>query len=97
MIDVNTFLLMLVYMLCAVLLVCLIVFTIKLISTLNKVNGIIDDVDKKIAKLDKAFNLVDIVTDNMALISDKIVDGISGIIRKVFNKKKIGKVDEINE
>lgn len=97
MIDVNTFLLMLVYMLCAVLLVCLIVFTIKLISTLNKVNGIIDDVDKKIAKLDKAFNLVDIVTDNMALISDKIVDGISGVIRKVFNKKKIGKVDEIDE
>ena len=97
MIDVNTFLLMLVYMLCAVLLVCLIVFTIKLISTLNKVNGIIDDVDRKIAKLDKAFNLVDIVTDNMALISDKIVDGISGVIRKVFNKKKIGKVDEIDE
>ena len=97
MIDVNTFLLMLVYMLCAVLLVCLIVFTIKLISTLNKVNGIIDDVDKKIAKLDKAFNLVDIITDNMALVSDKIVDGISGIIRKVFNKKKIGKEEDINE
>ena len=97
MIDVNTFLLMLVYMLCAILLVCLIVFTIKLIGTLNKVNGIIDDVDKKIAKLDKAFNLVDIVTDNMALVSDKIVDSVSGIIRKLFNKKKIGKVDDINE
>jgi len=97
MIDVNTFLLMIVYLLCSVLLVCLIVFTIKLINILNRVNGILDDVDNKIAKLDKAFNLVDVVTDNMALISDKIVDALSGLIRKIFNKKKLGKEDEVNE
>ena len=77
--------------------VCLIIFSIRLISTLKRVNGILDDVDNKIAKLDKAFNLIDVVTDNMALISDKIVDGVSGLIRKLFNKKKIGKEEDINE
>ena len=97
MIDVNTFLLMLVYILCAVLLVCLIVFSIKLINTLNRVNGILDEVDNKIAKLERAFSLVDFVTDNMALISDKLVDVLSGAIRKIFNKKKIGKENEVNE
>lgn len=97
MVDINTFLLMLVYLLCSVLLVCLIVLTIKLVSTINRFNGILDEVDNKIAKLDKAFNIVDVVTDNMALISDKLVDVISGLIRKIFNKKRIGKEDELNE
>lgn len=97
MIDINTFLLMLVYTLGSVLLVCLIILVIKLISTINRFNGILDEVDNKIAKLDKAFNIIDVVTDNMALISDKLVDGISGLIRKIFNKKKIGKEDDIRE
>ena len=34
------------------------------------------------------FRLADIVTDNMALISDKLVDGISDFIRNIFNKRK---------
>lgn len=96
MVDINTFLLMLLYMLGAILLVCLIIFVIKSISTINRVNGILDNVDNKIAKLDKAFNIVDAITDNMALISDKLVDGVSSLIRRLFNKKKIRKEDEFN-
>ena len=83
-------------MLGAILLVCLIIFVIKSISTINRVNGILDDVDNKIAKLDKAFNIVDTLTNNMALISDKLVDGLSGLIRRFFNKKQIRKEDEFN-
>ena len=56
-----------------------------------------DEVEEKITKVDKAFQIVDIVTDNMALISDKIVDAISNIIRKVFHKKEIRKDDSENE
>ena len=97
MVDINTFLLMIMYILGAILLVCLIVFVIKLISTLNRVNGILDDVDNKMAKLDKAFRIVDVVTDNMAMVSDRLVDGISGFIRKIFNKKLKGKDDGNNE
>ena len=97
MVDINTFLLMLLYLLGAALIVCLIILSIKLINTITRVNNILDNVDNKMAKLDKAFNLIDVVTDNMALISDKLVDGVSNLIRKMFNKKKIGKEDEINE
>ena len=96
MVDINTFLLMMLYILGAILLVCLIILIIKFISTVNRVNGILDDVDNKIAKLDKAFNIVDAITDNMALISDKLVDSISGLIRWIFSKKQIRKEDEIN-
>lgn len=97
MVDINTFLMMILYILGSILLVCLIVFVIKLISTLNRVNGILDDVDNKMAKLDKAFRIVDVVTDNMAMVSDRLVDGISGFIRKIFNKKLNGKDDGNNE
>ena len=97
MVDINTFLMMIMYILGSILLVCLIVFVIKLISTLNRVNGILDDVDNKMAKLDKAFRIVDVVTDNMAMVSDRLVDGISGFIRKIFNKKLNGKDDGNNE
>ena len=97
MVDINTFLMMILYILGSILLVCLIVFVIKLISTLNRVNGILDDVDNKMAKLDKAFRIVDVVTDNIAMVSDRLVDGISGFIRKIFNKKLNGKDDGNNE
>ena len=97
MVDINTFLMMILYILGSILLVCLIVFVIKLISTLNRVNGILDDVDNKMAKLDKAFRIVDVVTDNMAMVSDRLVDGISGFIRKIFNKKLNVKDDGNNE
>lgn len=97
MIDVNTFLVMLMYVLGSILLVTLIVLVIKLINTINRLNGIMDEITIKINKFDRAFRIVDIVTDNMALISDKLVDGISSLIRKIFyrnNKRKEEKIDE---
>ena len=97
MIDVNTFLTMLLYMLGSILLVVLIVLSIKLIMTVNRVNGMLDEINMKISKLDKVFSVVDFVTDNMAMISDRIVDGISSIIRNFLNKRKDRKDDEINE
>lgn len=96
MIDINTFLLILIGILCSILLVVLIVLSVKIIYTVNRVNKVIDEIDVKLSKFDKAFNLVDIVTDNMALVSDKLVDGITYLIRKVFNRKK-RKEDDINE
>lgn len=97
MIDVNTFLLMLIYILGAILLVTLIVLVAKLINTVNRLNGIMDEVNLKITKFDKAFRIVDILTDNMALISDKLVDGVSYMIRKIFAKKNNGKEEDYNE
>ena len=97
MIDINTFLLMLMYTTGIVLIIALIVLVIKLINTVNRVNSIMDEVETKLNKIDKAFQLVDIVTDNMALISDKLVDAISNLIRKLFYKKELRKDDLENE
>lgn len=97
MIDVNTFLLMFIYILCSILLITLIVLVVKLINTINRLNGIIDEVSVKVAKFDKAFRIVDILTDNMALLSDKLVDGMSCFIRKIFYRKEKRKEEENNE
>ena len=96
MVDINTFLLMLLYILGAVLLICLIVLVIKSISTINRVNIILDNVDNKMIKLDKAFNLIDAITDNMALITDTVIDSTTRFIRKFFPKRTIRKEDENN-
>ena len=97
MINASTFLLILLGILCSILLVVLIVLSAKLIYTINRINQVLDEVELKISKFDKAFNLVDIVTDNMALVSDKLVDGISYLIRKIFVRKSNRKEEDENE
>ena len=97
MIDASTFLLVFLGILCSILLVVLIVLSVKLIDTINRVNRIIEEVDVKLSKFDKAFSLVDILTDNMALVSDKLVDGISYVIRILFVRKSKRKEEKINE
>lgn len=88
MVDINTFLLMIIYILCTVLITVFIILGIKLINVVNKVNNMVDDVAIKIDKFNFIFKITDIVTDNMSMISDKIVDFISSGIRKVFTKKR---------
>lgn len=97
MIDVSTFLLMILCILGSILLVILIILAIKLINTVNRINGMMDELDNKLMKFDKVFRIVDIATDNMALISDKVVDGVSTVIRKIFYRKEKRKGEENNE
>lgn len=97
MIDINTFLLMLLCILGSILLIVLIILGIKMINIVNRFNGVLNELDVKLNKFDKAFQIVDIFTDNLALISDKIVDLISSTIRKMLTKKKKRKEEEINE
>ena len=86
MIDANAFFLMLLCILGSILIVALIVLVMKLIFTVDRVNKMLDDVEVKVSKLDKMFDIVDVITDNMSLLSDKIVDTISNLIRKLFNR-----------
>ena len=88
MIDVNAFLSIVLYILGSILLVALIVLVFKLINTIGRVNAMLDEVDKRVQKFDRIFRVADIVTDNMALLSDKVVDGLSGFIRNIFSRKK---------
>lgn len=76
------------YMLGSILLIVLIILGIKLIITMNKIESVVDDINVKVDKLNGLFNIIDYTTDKLALVSDKMVDGVSYIIKKVFKGKK---------
>ena len=88
----------LLYVLGAVLLGALIVLVIKLIYSVNKINMVLDNLERKIKTVDKAFSAVDRLVDSFSLATDKIVDGVANAISKVFshkkNKKGIKKVEK---
>lgn len=88
MIDANTFFTIILSILGSILLIMLIVLTYKLINTITRINNLLNEVDKRVEKFDRIFKVADLVTDNMALVSDKIVDGVSGFIRNIANKRK---------
>ena len=96
MIDANTFLTIILCTLGSILLIALIVLVVKLINTINRVNNLLDEVDKRVEKFERIFRVADIITDNMAMISDKVVDGISDIVRNIFKRKK-RKEEKIDE
>ncbi len=80
------------YILGAILLVTLIVLTIKLIITMNKIEKVVDNITEKVSALDKLFDIVGLVTGKFTAVTDKIVDVISSAIEKVFKRK--GEIDE---
>lgn len=97
MVDAEVFMDIMLGILGSILLISLIVLSIKLISIANKANKLLDDVNEKVAKFDNLFNVIDLVTDNMAMISDKIVDSLSNLIKNFFTKKGERKEDYIDE
>ena len=80
------------YILGAILLTCLIVLTVKLIITMNKIEKVVDNITEKVSALDKVFEIVGLVTGKFTAITDKIVDTVVSLIEKVFKRK-----DEIDE
>ena len=80
----NEILPMLIYVLLAVLIVYIIILVSKLIKTVDKTNAILDDIEEKSQSLNGLFSMVDSVTDAVASINGKVVDGITGFIKKIF-------------
>ena len=78
----------LLYVLGAVLLGSLIVLVIKIVYSVNRINSILDSVEKKMKTVDKAFGAVDRIVDSFSMVTDKVVDGIACGISKVFSHKK---------
>lgn len=94
--EATELLLILLYVLGSILLVVLIILGIKLINTMNKISGVVDDINKKVSSLDGLFSIVDMATDKLSLLSDRMVDGITFLIKKLF-KPKNRKDDDIDE
>lgn len=96
----NEILPIILYLLGSILLGILIVLGIKLINVMNKMEKVVDDINTKVSSLNGVFNIIDATTDKLALLSDRMVDGISLIIRKLFakkNKKSKEKENDDNE
>lgn len=90
----QTVLPLIVYFLLIILLIVGIILGIRSIQTLNKVDKVVDDVNDKVQTLNGFFNLIDFTTDKIVSLTDKVVDGISGLIGNVFSKNKKNKNEE---
>lgn len=82
------FLPILLYVLGSILLVVLIILGIKLIITMNKIEIVVDDITKKVKSLDGLFSIIDMTTDKLAMLSDRVVDTVSLFIKKIFRRKE---------
>ena len=83
------------YVLGIVLVAILIIIGVKLIYTIDKTNQILDDIENKSRSINGVFEIVDSVTDSLSIISDTIVDGLVGLISRIFKRRRREK--EINE
>ena len=84
---VNEVLPVVLYILGSILLVVLIILGVKLIVTMNKIENVVDDINTKVKSLNALFSVIDSATDKLALLSDRFVDVISSIIKKIFVRK----------
>ena len=75
------------YVLGSILLVVLIILGIKLIITMNKIEDVVDDINAKVKSLNGLFSVIDFTTDKLAMLSDRVVDTITSLIKRVFKRK----------
>lgn len=82
------------YVLGSILLVVLIILGIKLIITMNKIEDVVDDINKKVKTLNGFFSVIDFTTDKLAMLSDRVVETIATFIKKLFRRKEEENKDE---
>ncbi len=83
-----SFLPIIIYLLLIVILIIGIILGIQSINAMKKVNKVVDDVNNKVESLNGLFSLIDYTTDKLSTFSDMLVEGVSGIIAKLFHRKK---------
>lgn len=84
-----------IYFLLIVLLIIAIVIGIKLITTMNKVDKLVEDVNEKLESLNDIFNMAEYISGKMSAISETIIGVVTAAISKIF--KKFNKESEIDE
>ena len=89
------------YFLGAVLLIVVIILITRLISTVDKVNILLDDVEDKSQKLNGLFDAVERLGDTLSSANNKVSGFFANIASKFFKdkkkKKKEKKEEEIDE
>ena len=61
---------------------------------MDKVDRVVDDVSKKVSSLNSLFSIIDITTDKIVSITDRVVETASGIIGRIFKKKDKKRIEE---
>ncbi len=66
-----------------------------MIIMMDKIGVVVDNINNKVNSLNGVFSIIDVTTNKLALISDKVVDAITSLIKKIFNKNK--EEERVNE
>ena len=85
--TINEVLPVILYILGSVLLVTLIILTIKLIITMNKIEKVVDNISAKVHTLDELFNIIGVVTGKVTSLTDRMVDSVALLVEKIFKQK----------
>lgn len=64
------------------------VLVIKLISTVNKTNYLVENLTKKAESLDNLFNVIDFTTNKFNQVGEFIVGSLTGLVKKIFGSKE---------
>ena len=83
-----------IYVLLIILIIVAIAIGVKLIGTLHKVDGLLEDVSDKVKTLDKLFDFIDAFNDKMAMVGDSVVGFVSGGIKRLFKDRKKSKKEK---
>ena len=70
-----------------ILLIVLIILGIRLIQVINKIDKTVDETIEKINTINNSLGVVTKAAHVIAKVGDKAVDGLTGAVSKVFNKK----------
>ncbi len=89
-----SFLPIIIYILLIILLIIGIILGIKAINTIKKVDKIVDDVNRKVESLNGLFHLIDYTTDKLVSMTDRVVDGVSTLVSKIFFRNKHKNLEE---
>lgn len=88
-----------IYVLLIVLIIICIIIGYKVITTMSRIERIVEDVNDKVQSFNKFFNVLNFATDKIALYSDSIISYLTTAIISLFNpkNKKNKKESDINE
>ena len=64
------------------------VLVIKLISTVNKTNYLVENLTKKAESLYNLFNVIDFTTNKFNQVGELIVGSLTGLVKKIFGSKE---------
>lgn len=84
----QVYLPILIYILLIIILIIGIILGVRLLGAMDKVDAVLDSMQKKVDSLNGLFNVIDFTTDKISAFSDRVVDLVSRFIARIGKKKK---------